>query len=364
MFAPKGGVGQDDARVQPRGRGRPGGAAHGPDRRQPPVRRHARAAQGADRGARRCSTCRPTGSRSRTSRTCCGATRRASTSCSRRRGSRWPRWSRSATSRRRCRCCAASTRSSIVDTPAVVNDINLAFLDASDTILEVVTYDSTTIHSTMVMADAFRMIGYPPTKVRYLVNRADSTGGIDPAVLSQALGRVPGAPRELRRRARRPGEQRGHPVRARRPERADQPGRRAHGGRAAGRAACRPRRGGGSGGGVSDPRPDRRLRLGRRRPDRPARDPAPHPPRIHDLPRRQRARPVRRPLRRGGAPVLDGGARRARRRATSRRSSSPATRPRPSRCATCGPATTCRCWASSARARPPRRSRPATGGWA
>ena len=79
----------------------------------------------------------------------------------------------------------------IVDTPAVVNDINLAFLDTSDTILEVVTFDSTTIHSTMVMADAFRMIGYPPSKVRYLVNRADSTGGIDPAVLTQALGRQP-----------------------------------------------------------------------------------------------------------------------------------------------------------------------------
>jgi len=79
----------------------------------------------------------------------------------------------------------------VVDTPAVVNDINLAFLDASDTILEVVTYDSTTIHSTMVMADAFRMIGYAATKVRYLVNRADSTGGIEPEVLHRALGRVP-----------------------------------------------------------------------------------------------------------------------------------------------------------------------------
>jgi pilus assembly protein CpaE len=79
----------------------------------------------------------------------------------------------------------------VVDTPAVVNDVNLTFLDGSDTILEVVTYDSTTIHSTMVMADAFRMIGYQPTKVRYLVNRADSTGGIDPKVLGEALGRVP-----------------------------------------------------------------------------------------------------------------------------------------------------------------------------
>lgn len=79
----------------------------------------------------------------------------------------------------------------IVDTAAVVNDINLAFLDGSDTILEIVTYDSTTIHSTMVMADAFRMIGYPAAKVRYLVNRADSQGGIAPEVLQRALGRKP-----------------------------------------------------------------------------------------------------------------------------------------------------------------------------
>ena len=79
----------------------------------------------------------------------------------------------------------------VVDTNAVVNDINLSFLDASDIILEIVTYDSTTIHSTMVMADAFRMIGYPPTKVRYLVNRADSTGGFDPETLARALGRQP-----------------------------------------------------------------------------------------------------------------------------------------------------------------------------
>jgi pilus assembly protein CpaE len=79
----------------------------------------------------------------------------------------------------------------IVDTPAVINDVNLAFLDSSDTILEVVTWDSTTIHSTMVMADAFRAIGYPPSKVRYVVNRGDSTGGFDPGVLANALGRTP-----------------------------------------------------------------------------------------------------------------------------------------------------------------------------
>jgi pilus assembly protein CpaE len=79
----------------------------------------------------------------------------------------------------------------IVDTWSYVNDVSLFFLDIADTILQIVTYDSTTIHSTMVMADAFRAIGYPSTKVRYVVNRADSTGGFDPEVLKVALGRAP-----------------------------------------------------------------------------------------------------------------------------------------------------------------------------
>src|SRR5207253_1144241 len=79
----------------------------------------------------------------------------------------------------------------VLDLPAPLSDINLAFLDASDTILEIVTYDSTTIHNTIAVADAFRSIGYPAAKVRYLVNRADSAGGISPDDLARALGRVP-----------------------------------------------------------------------------------------------------------------------------------------------------------------------------
>jgi Flp pilus assembly CpaE family ATPase len=43
----------------------------------------------------------------------------------------------------------------------------------------------------MAVADAFRMIGYPASKVRYLINRADSPGGIAPEDLERALGRVP-----------------------------------------------------------------------------------------------------------------------------------------------------------------------------
>jgi pilus assembly protein CpaE len=79
----------------------------------------------------------------------------------------------------------------VIDMSSVLNDINLAFLDLSDTIIEIVTYDSTTIHNTVAVADAFRMIGYPASKVRYLVNRADSSGGIDPTDLERAIGRVP-----------------------------------------------------------------------------------------------------------------------------------------------------------------------------
>ncbi|MEA2608875.1 MAG: pilus assembly protein CpaE [Chloroflexota bacterium] len=79
----------------------------------------------------------------------------------------------------------------VIDMSSQITDINLAFLDASDAIIEIVTYDSTTIHSTIAIADTFRAIGYPATKVRYLINRADSSGGIDPADLHRALGRVP-----------------------------------------------------------------------------------------------------------------------------------------------------------------------------
>src|SRR6478672_7950309 len=79
----------------------------------------------------------------------------------------------------------------VIDMSSYLNDINLAFLDSSDVIIEIVTYDSTTIHNTVAIADTFRSIGYPASKVRYLVNRADSPGGIDPGDLERALGRVP-----------------------------------------------------------------------------------------------------------------------------------------------------------------------------
>jgi pilus assembly protein CpaE len=79
----------------------------------------------------------------------------------------------------------------IVDTGVGLDELTLALLDQADTILEIVTYDATTIRNTIAMAETFQKIGYPPSKVRYLVNRADASAGIDPADLRTALGREP-----------------------------------------------------------------------------------------------------------------------------------------------------------------------------
>ncbi|MFI5261043.1 MAG: CpaE family protein [Candidatus Limnocylindrales bacterium] len=79
----------------------------------------------------------------------------------------------------------------IIDTPATLGDVVLTLLDAADAILQVVTWDSTTLHNTRAMGDTFRAIGYEPGKLRYLLNRADANGGLGQAALVEQLGRVP-----------------------------------------------------------------------------------------------------------------------------------------------------------------------------
>lgn len=79
----------------------------------------------------------------------------------------------------------------VVDTRVGLDEITLALLDQADIILEIVTYDGTTIRNVATMAETFKKIGYPPEKVRYLLNRADASAGIDPADLREVLGRDP-----------------------------------------------------------------------------------------------------------------------------------------------------------------------------
>jgi pilus assembly protein CpaE len=79
----------------------------------------------------------------------------------------------------------------VIDTPTTLAEVTLAFLDGCDIVVSVVTYDSTTIHNTIAVAEVFASIGYPPEKMIYLVNRADSSGGIGRDELARALGRRP-----------------------------------------------------------------------------------------------------------------------------------------------------------------------------
>ncbi|MGC8634634.1 MAG: AAA family ATPase [Candidatus Limnocylindrales bacterium] len=79
----------------------------------------------------------------------------------------------------------------VVDLPTTLSDLTLAFLDAADVILQVVTYDSTTIRNTASVGETFRAIGYPASKLQYALNRADAPGGLDPGAVEAAIGRPP-----------------------------------------------------------------------------------------------------------------------------------------------------------------------------
>ncbi|HSH21778.1 MAG TPA: response regulator, partial [Candidatus Caenarcaniphilales bacterium] len=79
----------------------------------------------------------------------------------------------------------------IIDTATSITDSLLAFLDASDVIVQVLTYELAALQQSRAIVDIFAAIGYRPEKVRYLVNRADATGGLAKDVIEQQMGRRP-----------------------------------------------------------------------------------------------------------------------------------------------------------------------------
>jgi pilus assembly protein CpaE len=76
----------------------------------------------------------------------------------------------------------------VVDTRAGLGDDVLVFLDASDLIMQVLTYDSMAIRNLVMAREAFDAIGYPPSKLTTVVNRSDSTGGLTKADVEASLG--------------------------------------------------------------------------------------------------------------------------------------------------------------------------------
>ncbi len=76
----------------------------------------------------------------------------------------------------------------VIDTRPALTDEVLAFLDASDLILQVLAYDSMAIRSLAMASEAFDAIGYPASKRRTLLNRSDSAGGYSRADVEEAVG--------------------------------------------------------------------------------------------------------------------------------------------------------------------------------
>jgi pilus assembly protein CpaE len=77
----------------------------------------------------------------------------------------------------------------IIDTSSQVDDILLAFLDASDEVVQVITYEGPALHQARQVTNTLTAAGYPPDKIRFLVNRSDSTGGLSKNAIEQSLGR-------------------------------------------------------------------------------------------------------------------------------------------------------------------------------
>jgi pilus assembly protein CpaE len=79
----------------------------------------------------------------------------------------------------------------LIDTATAIDDIQLSFLDASDQMIEVVTYEHPTLYQARQLANTLTSAGYPAERIRYLVNRADSTGGLPHDAIAKEIGRKP-----------------------------------------------------------------------------------------------------------------------------------------------------------------------------
>jgi pilus assembly protein CpaE len=76
----------------------------------------------------------------------------------------------------------------IVDTRASLQEDVLVFLDASDIILQVLTYDAMAIRGLAMANETFSAIGYSSSKLVTVLNRADATGGFVKADVEEATG--------------------------------------------------------------------------------------------------------------------------------------------------------------------------------
>src|SRR4051794_2340976 len=79
----------------------------------------------------------------------------------------------------------------IIDTATTVDDVVLAYLDNSDAIVQVVTNEWTSLQRARAMTETLGAINFPSDRIWYLLNRADSTGGVGREEMIKTLGRQP-----------------------------------------------------------------------------------------------------------------------------------------------------------------------------
>jgi pilus assembly protein CpaE len=77
----------------------------------------------------------------------------------------------------------------LIDTATSLTDVNMALLDVADQVIIVLAYEEATLRQTRAMLSTFIKIGYEPSKIRLLLNRSDSTGGLRPESVDALLGR-------------------------------------------------------------------------------------------------------------------------------------------------------------------------------
>jgi pilus assembly protein CpaE len=76
----------------------------------------------------------------------------------------------------------------VVDTRAALTDDVLAFLDASDLVLQVLSFEAQAVRALAMTNSAFAAIGYPPSKLAVVLNRADASGGMSREEVEEVLG--------------------------------------------------------------------------------------------------------------------------------------------------------------------------------
>ena len=77
----------------------------------------------------------------------------------------------------------------VIDTATTVDDTVLAYFDQSDLIVQIVNHEWMAMQRARSMAETLAAINFPQNRVRYLVNRADSSAGLPKDALTQAIGR-------------------------------------------------------------------------------------------------------------------------------------------------------------------------------